>query len=59
MKMILLIMILPFVFLSGCVSGNKAEVNAIKFEKTSTASEVDQYITTAGRVVRFFKGSEK
>jgi hypothetical protein len=47
------------VWCAGCVSGNKAEVNAIKFEKTSTAKEVDQYVTTAGRVVRFFKGSEK
>lgn len=47
--------------LSACVSGNKAEVeaNLIKVEKPSTASEVDQYVTTAGRIARFFKqGSE-
>lgn len=45
--------------LSGCVSGNKAEANLIKVEKPSTASEVDQYVTTAGRIARFLKqGSE-
>jgi len=42
--------LLAILLLFGCVAGNKAEVNAIKFEKQSTASEVDQYITTAGRV---------
>ncbi len=39
--------------LAGCVSGNKAEVNAIKIEKPSKAQEVDQYVTTTGRVLRF------
>lgn len=39
---------------SSCVSGNKAEVSAIRIEKKSTASEVDQYVTTAGKVMRFF-----
>lgn len=39
--------------LTGCVSGNKAEVSAIRIEKQSAAKEVDQYITTAGRVFRF------
>ena len=39
---------------TGCVSGNKAEVSAIRIEKQSTASEVDQYVTTAGKVFRFF-----
>jgi hypothetical protein len=38
---------------SGCVSGNKAEINAVKIERRSTADEVDQYVTTAGRVARF------
>ena len=37
----------------GCVSGNKVEVEASLIKKTSTASEVDQYVTTAGRVFRF------
>ena len=36
---------------TGCVAGNKAEVNALKIEKQSTASEVDQYVTTAGRIL--------
>jgi hypothetical protein len=36
--------------LSGCVSGNKAELSAVKIEKQSTAQEVDQYVNTAGRV---------
>lgn len=39
--------------LAGCVSGNKAEVNAIKIEKQSTAKEVDQYVETSGKVLRF------
>jgi membrane associated rhomboid family serine protease len=41
------------VLLSGCVAGNKAEINAVKIERRSTANEVDQYVTTAGRVARF------
>lgn len=44
---------------SGCVSGNKAEANLIKVEKPSTAKEVDQYVTTAGKSIdwalRLFK----
>jgi hypothetical protein len=36
--------------LTGCVSGNKAELSAVKIEKQSTAQEVDQYVNTAGRV---------
>ena len=39
--------------LTGCVSGNKAEVNAIKIEKQSKAAEVDQYVETSGKVLRF------
>lgn len=38
---------------AGCVSGNKAEVNAIKIEKQSKAAEVDQYVETSGKVLRF------
>ena len=45
--------VLVCLLFGGCVSGNKAEANLIKVEKTSTASEVDQYVTTAGRVFRF------
>jgi outer membrane murein-binding lipoprotein Lpp len=51
-KMILTAMILSTLLtLTGCVSGNKAEVNALKIEKQSAASEVDQYVTTAGRII--------
>lgn len=40
-------------FLTGCVSGNKAEVSAIRIEKQSKAGEVDQYVETSGKVLRF------
>jgi outer membrane murein-binding lipoprotein Lpp len=45
--------VLACLLFGGCASVKDNEVNAIKFEKHSTASEVDQYVTTAGRVFRF------
>lgn len=36
---------------AGCVAGNKTEANLLKVEKPSAANEVDQYVTTAGRIL--------
>ena len=48
-----------FFGINGCATAKDNEINAIKFEKQSTASEVDQYITTAGKVIRFFHKDAK
>ncbi len=47
------VVIAIWALLTGCVSGNTAEISAVRIEKQSTAQEVDQYVTSAGRVANW------